>query len=214
MICLRCALPALAVSGLLASALPAAAHPHVFVTAEAEVLFEGAQVTGVRHRWTFDEAYSAFATQGLDKNNDGKLDDTELAELAKVNVESLHEFGFFSVLRMNGRKQAFKQPVDYRLTHENKLLTLTLTLPLQVPGPSRTAGLEVADPEFFVSFAWKDGDGVVKAVNAPQGCQVTITRAKALDSLPQEKLTEDFFAQGGAQSLAGQLSNKALIVCP
>lgn len=199
---------------LLAAATPAATHPHVFVAAEAQVLFEGAQVTGVRHRWTFDEAYSAFATQGLDKNNDGKLDEAELAELAKVNVESLHEFGFFSVLRMNGKKQAFKQPVDYRLTYENKLLTLTLTLPLQSPAPAKTAGLEVADPEFFVSFAWKEGDGVVSALNAPQGCQTTISRPKPLDSLPQEKLTEDFFAQGGAQSLAGQLANKALIVCP
>ena len=66
-----------ALSGLLLAAIaagPAAAHPHVFVTAKAEIVFsaDGA-VQAIRNRWSFDEAYSAYITQGLDKNGDGKL---------------------------------------------------------------------------------------------------------------------------------------------
>ena len=64
-------------------ASPALAHPHVWVTAKAEVVFApDGKVTGVRHHWTFDEAYTAYVTQGLDKNNDGKLSPEELQELA------------------------------------------------------------------------------------------------------------------------------------
>ncbi len=54
--------------------LPALAHPHVFVSARAEILYnaDGA-VRAVKHVWSFDEAYSAYITQGLDKNGDGDL---------------------------------------------------------------------------------------------------------------------------------------------
>ena len=58
----------------LGMALAGLAHPHVWVTAKAEIVFApDRKVTGVRHPWTFDEAYTAYVTQGLDKNGDGKL---------------------------------------------------------------------------------------------------------------------------------------------
>ena len=78
-----------------ASLNPAWAHPHVWVTARAQMMFDASgKVTALRHFWTFDEAYSAFQVQGL--GTDGKLPTREqLAALAKVNVESLAEFGFF-----------------------------------------------------------------------------------------------------------------------
>ena len=52
----------------------AVAHPHVQVQASANLLFsQTGQVTGIQHHWQFDEAYSAFAVQGLDANGDGKF---------------------------------------------------------------------------------------------------------------------------------------------
>jgi hypothetical protein len=41
------------------------AHPHVWVTMTEELLYApDGSVTGVRHAWTFDDMFSAFATQG------------------------------------------------------------------------------------------------------------------------------------------------------
>jgi len=48
------------------------AHPHVWVTAKAQIVYADGKVTGVRHAWSFDPEYSAFVTQGLDANKDGK----------------------------------------------------------------------------------------------------------------------------------------------
>jgi ABC-type uncharacterized transport system substrate-binding protein len=43
----------------------ALAHPHVWVTSRAEIVYAAdGRVTGVRHRWTFDPAYSTYVTQG------------------------------------------------------------------------------------------------------------------------------------------------------
>ena len=50
----------------LACALPAVAHPHVWVTVETTVLFEQGSISGFRHKWTFDEFYTSMAVQGLE----------------------------------------------------------------------------------------------------------------------------------------------------
>ena len=101
-------------------AQPAQAHPHVWITAEAEIVYAAdGKVSGVRHHWTFDAGYSAYLTQGLDKNGDGKLTPDELQDMAKENAESLVEFDYFTVLKVNGAKQAFEPPREYGMTFEN-----------------------------------------------------------------------------------------------
>ena len=103
----------------MALASPALAHPHVWVTAKAEIVFApDGKVTGVRHHWTFDEAYTAYVTQGLDKNDDGKLSPEELQDLADENAASLNEFDYFTVLKARGKPQAFDPPREARMSME------------------------------------------------------------------------------------------------
>jgi ABC-type uncharacterized transport system substrate-binding protein len=81
------------------------------VTVRSEIAYApDGKVFGVRHAWTFDPAYSAFVTQGLDKNNDGVFSPDELQELAKENTESLGDFEYFTFLKNDGAKQAFDPP--------------------------------------------------------------------------------------------------------
>jgi ABC-type uncharacterized transport system substrate-binding protein len=200
---------------MLGLSLPAVAHPHVWVTARSEIIYnrEG-RVTAVRHAWTFDEPYSAFAVQGLDKNGDGKLSADELAELAKVNVESLHEFDFFTVAKASGVKQDFSQPVDYALSYDKAQLTLTFTLPLRTATSQRTFSLEVFDPTWFVSFTLAEGDDAVRTVGAPRGCARTITRPRPLEPAQQQKLSEDFFTSLSGSNFGAGFVNRVLVACP
>jgi hypothetical protein len=58
----------------------AQAHPHVWVTMTEELLYAAdGTVTGVRHAWTFDDMFSAFATQGLEQKTKGTFTREELA---------------------------------------------------------------------------------------------------------------------------------------
>src|ERR1700756_88628 len=44
----------------------AEAHPHVWVTFHSEILYAAdGSMTGVRHAWTFDDMFSAYALQGI-----------------------------------------------------------------------------------------------------------------------------------------------------
>jgi ABC-type uncharacterized transport system substrate-binding protein len=195
------------------SAPDAQAHPHVWVQAHAELGFApDGRIAEVRHQWSFDEAYSAFATQGLDADKDGVLTRQELAELAKINTESLAEFGFFTLLKADGRKQDFAAPKEEWLDFKNGVLTLHFVLPLAEPVKARRAyGLEVFDPTYFVSFGFVPGDDAVKLAAAPPGCALQINRGKAPDA-EQQKLSEaDFSAFEG---MGAQFASKVVVACP
>ncbi|HEY2757223.1 MAG TPA: DUF1007 family protein, partial [Pseudolabrys sp.] len=92
----------LAIAGLLAAA-PASAHPHVWITMNAELIYApDGSVTGIRHHWAFDDMYSAFAVQGVEGAEKGKFTREELADLAKVNIEQLKEYDYFTVVTADG----------------------------------------------------------------------------------------------------------------
>ncbi len=98
------AMLALGVAGL---AAPASAHPHVFIEARTKILYDNGTFTGVEHRWTFDEFYTQTAIEGLDANKDGVYSREELAELAKVNIEGLKEFSYFTYPKLAGKDVTF-----------------------------------------------------------------------------------------------------------
>ena len=207
---------ALTFAAALALAAPAIAHPHVWVTAKAEIVYgRDGKVLGVRHSWTFDPAYSSFVTQGLDTNNDGKLTSDELQDLAKVNTESLADFGYFTHLKANGAKQAFAEPREPVMAFENGAATLSFHLPLKKPVPSKMIALEVFDPAFFVAFAMAEGQDAIKLANAPQGCAATISRPKPLDAAQQQRLSESFFeALTAASDFGSDQAGKVIVACP
>jgi ABC-type uncharacterized transport system substrate-binding protein len=205
----------------LVAAIPTAAeaHPHVFVDARAELVFDPAgEVTAVRHVWQFDEAFSEYAIQGLDANDDGKLSDEELAPLAKVNVDSLKEYDFFTYLRTGGKKLPFVQPSEYWLEFHGGRLTLFYTLPLKTPVAIKgRATLEVFDPEYFVAFTFlKDKPVVLK--DAPAGCSASYRPPKPLDNATMAMLgaipADQHDLPPELEDAAAGLANLITLECP
>ncbi len=171
-------------AGLLATLPePARAHPHVWVDTRSAIVFDASgAMTGVRHRWTFDEMFSAYATQGLDTDGDGILTREELQPLAQVNVEFLDEFDFFTFLDLGEGYGEFTDPVDYWLDFDGEVLTLNFTLPLAQPlmMDDREVSIQVYDPSFFVDFALAETE-TAELVGAPSNCELEVERAEPLD---------------------------------
>src|ERR1700748_441702 len=94
------------------------AHPHVWITAVSELLYApDGTITGVRHAWTFDEMFAAYALQGLPHKTEGAYTREELASLAQTNVDSLKEYAYFTFAKAgpvgSQKKEKFGDPVDY-----------------------------------------------------------------------------------------------------
>ncbi len=174
------------VAGLAAAALTcaglatqAAAHPHVYITFETTVLYDKGTFVGVRHKWTFDEYYTTMAIEGLDKNKDGVYDREELAELAKVNIEGLKDFAYFTFPGLAGKELALGEPRDYWLEHKDGLLSLHFTLPFASPVLSEAKGLTVSvyDPTYFIAFDLAKDKPARLSDGAPKGCEARVVAA-------------------------------------
>ncbi len=177
------------------SAMPLHAHPHVFIESRTEVMVNAKhQITGFRHHWVFDKQYTAFALVGMDVNKDGKYSKEELAPLAKENIESLHEYGFFTYPEQNKKDLALNQPIDDQLTYKNDILVLEFTLPLKTPVSilGNPIKLGIYDPEFFIAFLEpKKKSPVVLAAKSPKNCMTEKRKA----SMDQNGLVESRLGQ-------------------
>jgi ABC-type nickel/cobalt efflux system permease component RcnA/ABC-type uncharacterized transport system substrate-binding protein len=160
---------------------------------QTDVLFnaDGA-ITGLSHRWTFDEMYSSMATYDLDANGDGKLDRAELQSLADINIQSMNEFNYFTHIRAGERAIELAPPRDYWLEHRDELLTLHMTTDLKTPltrDEQDQFSLRIYDRVNYVSFKFA-ADAPLKLVGAAPDCVSTISLPEAKPSAP---LSEAFF---------------------
>jgi len=195
------------------------AHPHVFVDAKTEIVFDqSGRMSAVRNIWQFDGAFTQFAIQGLDADDDGKLSDTELMPLADVNVKSLKEYNFFTYLTVGRDAAKFLTPTEYWLEFHGGRLTLFFTLPMEKPMVSgKHALLEIFDPEYFVAFTFLKQDPI-KLVDAPPTCKSVYHPPRELDASTMAVLAaipaDQHDLPPDLAQAASVLANHVTVSCP
>jgi ABC-type uncharacterized transport system substrate-binding protein len=199
----------------LAVAAPAWAHPHVWVTMRTELVYApDGKITGIRHAWSFDDMFSTFATQGLESKEKGKFTREELAPLAKVNVESLKEFDYFTYATADGKKAELAEPApDYWLDYANEVLTLNFTLPFKKPVNAKELKVEIYDPTIFVDFSFAK-EKPAQLVGAPK-CRLDVVLPREMTFAEGKKLSEIPADQPNTTMAWGaQFASRLLVHCP
>jgi len=194
------------------------AHPHVWATIKTDLLYASdGSVTAVRHAWTFDDMFSAFATVGIKSKTKGQFTRDELQPLAKVNVDSLKGFAYFTYAAMDGvkDKNAFNDATDYWLEYDPKatVLTLHFTLAFKKPVKAKVLKIQVYDPEFFIDFAFAKKNPV-KLVGAPPLCAVWTEKPDDPHFLSSQSLNKSFVASEAFVGMGAQFANNILVQCP
>jgi len=210
----------LALTGAIAFAPSANAHPHVWATVRSEiVLGPNHQMTAIHQSWTFDEFYTAMAVEGLDTNKDGVYSKEELAPLAKVNVDSLKDFDYFTFVHFEGEDDKpikLKPPVDYWIDYDKSVITLHFTLPLEKPVDThgKPVTVDVYDPSFFVAFGFATEKPVTLVGTDTKGCTANVTLPDPETAADTKALTESFFSQLGPNSNFGsQFAQTVTVKC-
>ncbi len=91
-------------------------------------------ITGVRHAWSFDDSFSAYATQGLDQKTKGVFTREELSRPCQDQCRVAGRNGdFFSNAQSAGGKERFVDSVEYYLDYKDSVLTLHFMLPFKTP---------------------------------------------------------------------------------
>ncbi len=214
--CRRAARVCAVLTALAGPAEPALAHPHVWVEARTRVLFgKDGKVDAIRNDWVFDEMYSAFAVQGLEKG--GKLaTSADMASLAKSNVDDLKEYDYFTFAKAAGHKVRFGAPTDYSLEERpDKRVVLHFTLPLAEPTETgRFMSLQIYDPTYFVDFELAPKDPLELA-GAPAGCSKTVLGANPLIVADGQKLAKSFdTGLTPSDDFALKMASRVIVACP
>lgn len=178
-----------AVFALLALAVPAAAHPHILIDAKVGVVFDGnGAVSGLRHEWTFDTAFSAWMIQGLDTNGDRETSPEELQSLADENMVGLAEYGFYTYAGQGDALMAFTPDGDQRMVYQDGHVTLTYSVTATAPLPiTGRFELAVYDPEYYVAISFADVADVTLE-NAPASCAAVLEPPKPMAPDVEERL--------------------------
>jgi ABC-type uncharacterized transport system substrate-binding protein len=174
-------------AGALTSPDRAAAHPHVWISVVAELLYgPDGSITGVRQVWTFDEMFSTFATRGIEQKTQGTYSREELGPLAKTYMNGLKDFDYFTFVRLDGERQngIFADARDYFIDYDptETAITVNFTLPLKSAAPAKSFEVLIYDPQlyFYLSFARFDP---VHLIGAPAQCR-PLVKTSADDATP------------------------------
>ena len=159
-----------------ATAVPAIAHPHIWVTVEATVLVVAGAFTGLRYVWRFDKAYRDSLLEQFDTDKDGTLSDAELNVWLDLSIKTLRGQKLFTTARAGKQKLAFDSPRDVRVEKRGEGLVLHFLALLAKPAP--IAGVElqidIYDPTFFSGFDFAPDHPVAVEAKPQLNCQATV----------------------------------------
>jgi ABC-type uncharacterized transport system substrate-binding protein len=156
----------------------------------------GGAVDALGVSWTFDEFYSQFATDGIDKNKNGKFDPNELQDLANTYAKNLKDYRYFMFVETDGKLIDTGAPTNAKAIFERGQLTFAFRLPLAKAVDPGAVKLSYSsfDPTYYIDIAPVATNSVVFTGSAPKACsfalrKVDTTKPGALNISQSVKMT-------------------------
>lgn len=206
---LRAALSALVVTSAL-PAVPAGAHPHVWIDTGIEVILNDRnEAVALRIRWTYDELYSLYIVgdMGLDADWDGKLTPEEEARLSGFDMKWDEGFAGDTFALSGETALELSGPEEFGASYDGKRITSTHLRRLAAPVPVGQVPLIVQayDPGYYVAYSIPEpavitgGRGCAAQTFVPDLTEAQAALMEALKEYTPDVDVEDEFPAVGAQ---------------
>lgn len=160
------------------------AHPHLFLNYYSTFVFEGEQFKGIRIKWYFDEMFSASSKDLFDTNQDGKLDETELAEFKATTYSGIKEFNFFIKLYIDGKRKYIKDLQNFKIFYETgSQLVYTFFIPCNVPLTADITNIKLLfeDETYYTAICTEQTEIYYQSNN-----QIEVIKEEVIDQLIQK----------------------------
>ncbi|MBD1206302.1 MAG: DUF1007 family protein [Rhodobacteraceae bacterium] len=191
-----------AMAGLVALAGPAAAHPHIFMETEIEVLRDAeGRAAALRVTWTYDPFFSLvlITERGLDPDGDGTLTAAETAALQGFDMNWEPGFPGDTYAFAGAQAVALSGPRDGVARYEGGRIISSHIRDLVVP----VSGLLVVknyDPTYYTEYTIRAvrAEGCATEIIAPDLTEAERALQAALAELPADVDVEMGFPEVGA----------------
>jgi len=164
-----------ALAGALTASAPASAHPHIWIDAEAVLVFEHGALVGVEARWTLDPFVSALLIEDFDVDKDGSFNAEEAAALEQATFVGLSEFGFYTHLRIDGVTSSPETVSDFHPTIRDDIVLYDFYVPLPAPVDPSRISVDIAfyDDSYYTDLYIEDATVSVRG-DVAAGCAATL----------------------------------------
>lgn len=143
--------------------IQAAAHPHMFVFTQFTLVFDDQGLASIKVLWDFDEMYSVTTVESFDENHDGIFNPEEAEELARIGVESLADFNYFTHITIGKEQYPVQRVEDMKVEFKNNHLLYSFTVPCPVGISDVPTNIKISpyDNEFFAAMFFSEQQPVI-----------------------------------------------------
>lgn len=173
---------ATAAAFLLSSLTPADAHPHVWITYLATLVFHAGKVTALREQWTFDQDFTLVALGDLPTGAATKvLKPSDIPVLEKSEFSNLRNYAYFHHVFLGEADQGIGALQDFTARLSGQELVYNFTLALKAPIDPRATPPEIGiwDDTFFVDVEPASDAGITMEGDGAAGCSTAIVQDEA-----------------------------------
>lgn len=132
------------------------AHPHMLLHSRCAVETEGNRVKGVWIEFEFDRFFGAEVIWGYDEDRNGKFNKTETDRLYEGVLLSLHDYNYFTFIRVGDRRIPVKGVESFSARTEGpEILFFKFFVPLD-DFAHKDFHIAVYDSTFFCSCRYQE----------------------------------------------------------
>ena len=115
------------------------------------IVFDHQGLAGVRQRWVLDEYTTLSVLDLIRENQDGRLDEREMAAVKKDSFGSLGGYDYFTAILNQGQPFPIKSATDFAVELAGDKLVYSFFVPCKVVAGVRDKVVKVAvfDPSFY-----------------------------------------------------------------
>ena len=160
------------------------AHPHVFVTATAELQIEDGSLERITQSWRFDLFFSQVLISDFDQNSSGTLEGVEVDQMRDVVFGSLKDYSYFTWLTFDGAFRDLGDAAEIDVEVEDGELVFHFTVPLAEPlaMTGQVAVLSLLDPTIYVDV-YVPEDAIKLTGAADNFCQFGFSMGEELSTM-------------------------------
>ena len=154
-------------------AVPALAHPHVYIDVRVQVMFDAeGRIAGLEQVWLFDEFFTTFVIDGMDGDGDGLPDAPELDAWLVDVMENLRDFDYYTEANAGGAPVAVADATDMSVRMNGAHLSIAFTTPFAAaasPG-GQPFTYAIYDPTYYIDMLHAEGGEPIRLAGAAEGC--------------------------------------------
>ncbi len=143
-------------------------HPHTFIDVYPTVKVQSDSTSVVNFKWVLDDMTSTILIMELDKNGNGKIDESENSYIYGEYFSIFKDYDYYTYIIVDGKNVKLLEPENFRATIENSKICYSFDIKLNYN--IKNIVIEFGDSAYYVAMILKE-----KFVDA-KGLSVKVTK--------------------------------------